>query len=100
MTFCLHLDEHRHFGFIKTYTLSLSLSLSLSVRNNAFLVYDYMATSWHNKPCLRGHEIYNLGRPFLGQPASIEDFWVGSNEIYNCLSTYSKNATYRIWSRP
>ena len=34
---------------------------------------SYMAMAWHNDPCwvLRGHEIFNLGRPFLSHHYSL-----------------------------
>ena len=34
-------------------------------RNNAFTLYDFYNHALAQEPCLRGHEIYNFGRPFL-----------------------------------
>ena len=33
--------------------------------NNAFLLYDFYGHALAQEPLFRGHEIYNLGRPFL-----------------------------------
>ena len=36
-------------------------------RNNAISVYDLYGHTLAKNPCPGGHEIYNFGRPFLGQ---------------------------------
>ena len=87
-----------------------------------------MATPQHKNPCLGGHEIYNLGRPYLGHYYYTLSFYEpchgvkkifkeihinfthftpklpplgvgGGHEIYNFLSPYPTDATYQIWSR-
>ena len=86
----------------------------------------YTATRLHKNPCPGGHEIYYTGRPFLGHryhtlslygvdhvpekrkkifffkfqfyPFYTKITFLG-HEIYNFLSPYPTNATYRIGLR-
>ena len=77
----------------------------------------------HKNPCPGRHEIYNFGRPFLGNHyylLSLSDLCLdlrntctsilhflpqnyllggGGHEIYNFLSPYHTDATYQIWLR-
>ena len=83
----------------------------------------YMATPQHKNPCPKGHEIYNLGKPFLGHHCYaliVNHAWEQSRftsifhflpqnslslgrevmiEICNFQSPYRNNATHQIWSR-
>ena len=89
-------------------------------------MYNYVATLQHMNPLSKGHEIINLDRPFIGhhcyalsecEPSlgvekifkkyinfslltqKLPPLGMGSYEIYNFLSPYTKNATYQIWLR-
>ena len=54
-----------------------------------FHYMTYMATSQHKNPCLGGHEINNLGRPFLGH-ITIELFCLkhASKQRRRCFKKY------------
>ena len=64
---------HEIYNFSRHHFFTLSLSnLCLGVEKKIFEeitdfhYMTYMATLQHKNPCPGGHEIYNLGRPFLG----------------------------------
>ena len=38
----------------------------------------------HKNPCPRGHEIYNFGRPFLGQPIAIGHLSAFTQHYFMC----------------
>ena len=82
-----------------------------------------MTTPLNKNLCSGGHEIYNFGRPFLGQHYCILSLyepypglekriflrntsiflpkitspWDGGHETYNFLSIYPTDAPYQIW---
>ena len=52
----------------------------------------YMATPQRKNPCLGGHEIYNLGRPFLGHHQnilSLFDLCIGGKKIFKRNNAFS-----------